>query len=201
MRRNDVLDQHIIIIINALLEQYKFIREEIRNEHQLINNRLNITLAVHGFLLAAYVEIIQTHPKHNISDLSNIVFVLLLTLLLPQLGIYAALKRIEMWRSQQNYLEFEMNKKNLYCIQKNQPIVHRFGELAYRHTIPIFFSAWLCLFFSKNNPIVIILITLISIMLFILINFAFFTEDKDGIIRNYISKLNNYISELIELYF
>ena len=96
---------------SKLFDQYQFVRGEIINEHQLINNRLNITVAVQGFLFAGYIELIQIDSIQTISYLTNIIQIILLGILLfPQLGIYGALKRISMWRDKQTDILNKLDK-------------------------------------------------------------------------------------------
>lgn len=153
----------------SLFEQYKFIREEVRNEHKLINNRLNISIAIQGFLLVVFIQASQIDSIQTINHLRSVIFFLLCgTLIFPQLGIYAALGRIKMWREKQKNIEGKIKMRGYGdAIQKGQPLVHFCGALPYHLTIPFFILSWLSLF-RLDHPIVnlILFIFILTILFF-----------------------------------
>ncbi|MGD1909438.1 MAG: hypothetical protein ACFB2X_00815 [Rivularia sp. (in: cyanobacteria)] len=154
--------------MSELFDHYQFVREEIKNEHQLINNRLNITIAVQGFLFAGYVEVVQIDSTQTISHLTNVIIIILFGILVfPQLGIYGALQRISMWRKKQMKILSEIDDEDVK--QEKQPFAHFFGLLAYRYTIPFVVLSWSYLFNYGNITIVVGIIIILQII-FDLIN-------------------------------
>ena len=141
-----------IMNFQSLVEQYKFIRDEIKHEYKLISDRKSSLMVPQAFLFTALAIGI---PKSNYPELINSVYyplipvIALLLLIIPQLGICAALRRIEFWKKEQRRIENEMKNLNLtceensFCIQEKQTIVHFLGKITSLFISPIFLFSWL----------------------------------------------------------
>lgn len=144
--------------LQSLIEQYKFIRDEIKHEYKLISDRKSSLMLPQAFLFTALAIGI---PKSNFPELVDSVYyplipvIAIFLLIIPQLGICAALRRIEFWKKEQRRIENNMrnlnskengegnNKELSFCIQEKQSIIHFLGKVTSLFVSPIFLFSWL----------------------------------------------------------
>jgi hypothetical protein len=133
-----------------LIDQYKFVREEIKQEYTLMTARKNWLMIPQTFLFTALVlGIGKNQPFKLIHSVYYplIPIIGIVLLVIPQLGICAALRRIKSWKNKQRLIESDIKKlssenKNYY-LQDNQPISNLLGIVNYILITPIFLFSWL----------------------------------------------------------
>lgn len=132
------------------IDQYKFVREEIKLEYTLMTARKNWLMIPQTFLFTALVLGIQKNQPFQL--ITSVYYPLIpvigiLLLIVPQLGICAALRRIRSWRDKQKSIESEIknlcSEDKIYYLQENQPIVHLLGIVNAVFITPIFLFSWL----------------------------------------------------------
>lgn len=133
-----------------LIDRYKFVREEIKQEYTLMTARKNWLMIPQTFLFTALVLGMQRSFPFALSNsvyypLIPIIGILLL--IIPQLGICGALRRIKSWRKKQILIESEIkslcSEEQNYYLQENQPIAHFLGIVNSILITPIFLCSWL----------------------------------------------------------
>lgn len=133
-----------------LIDQYKFVREEIKQEYTLMAARKNWLMIPQTFLFTALVLGMQRNKPFlliNSVYYPLIPIIGILLLIIPQLGICGALRRIKSWRDKQVLIEREIKSlasedENFY-LQENQPIAHLLGIANSILITPIFLFSWL----------------------------------------------------------
>ncbi|MBV6621706.1 MAG: hypothetical protein KI793_01930 [Rivularia sp. (in: Bacteria)] len=133
-----------------LIDQYKFVREEIKQEYTLMTARKNWLMIPQTFLFTALVlGMGENQPFKLINSVYYplIPIIGILLLIIPQLGICGTLRKIKSWKNKQRLIERDIkklcsNEKNYY-LQDNQPISYFLAIANYILITPIFLFAWL----------------------------------------------------------
>lgn len=133
-----------------LIDQYKFVREEIKQEYTLMTARKNWLMIPQTFLFTALVLGMRRNQPFQL--INSVYYPLIpvigiLLLIVPQLGICAALRRIRSWRDKQKLIESDIktlcSEEKKYYLQENQPLVHLLGIVNAIFITPIFLFSWL----------------------------------------------------------